>query len=324
MAAILRGFELRDWPSQVGTSVEEELRNTDCNSSNLKISGLQPKADQNAQYQQVPDRVAFIHKVSRYIDVSKPSHHSTQNLRPQKPNERPETPLRNITLSPFGSKKSHTAKSPSSRVTRGRMTKEASLSLGGRDTQQSLVNNMNDDLHGMMQPEQITQGDTQTQGVFNSTDTFPDASTATPTTIRALVLGPDEIETPFKIAAYSLRSAIRKRVQSKKLELQSEVVALAQKAGGTTASGEIIVCQCGLRKEEGDMVSVYIFGHHEHFLTPSLGPMLQLHVVAASSLLRICRKRRPPPPRRASAHLLRLHPSRKRRGCFCSAAATHY
>lgn len=117
----------------------------------------------------------------------------------------------------------------------------------------SLVNSMNGDLKDMMQPEQITQGDTQTQGGFQHF-AFEDAVTVTPTTIRAPSVQSSHMRTLVTTDTFPLLADTQNEIASRRLYLTQTASALASKAGGRTQSGQMVLCQCGFGKDEGDMV----------------------------------------------------------------------
>jgi hypothetical protein len=121
------------------------------------------------------------------------------------------------------------------------------------ERQSSLVSSMNSDLGDMMQPEQITQGDTQTQGVFQHSG-FEDAVTVTPTTFRGRSIQSSHLHTPVTTDTFPLLADTQRTIAARKPYLQQSANALAKKAGGRTESGQMMLCQCGLGKDEGDMV----------------------------------------------------------------------
>jgi hypothetical protein len=121
------------------------------------------------------------------------------------------------------------------------------------ERQSSLVSSMNSDLGDMMQPEQITQGDTQTQGGFQHS-VFEDAVTVTPTTFRGRSVQSSHLHTPVMTDTYPLLADTQQTIAARKPYLQQSANALAKKAGGRTESGQMMLCQCGFGKDEGDTV----------------------------------------------------------------------
>jgi hypothetical protein len=119
--------------------------------------------------------------------------------------------------------------------------------------QPSLINNMNGDLDGMMHPEQITQGDTQTQGTSRR-PVFEDATTVTPSSLRAPSVQSSHPQTPPTTDTFPLLSDTQHHIVARKPYLKRTANALAGEAGGRTASGQLVLCQCGCQKEEGGMV----------------------------------------------------------------------
>lgn len=121
------------------------------------------------------------------------------------------------------------------------------------ERQSSLVSSMNSDLGDMMQPEQITQGDTQTQAGFQHS-VFEDAVTVTPTTYRGRSVQSSHLHTPITTDTFPLLANTQQSIAARKPYLLQSANALAKKAGGRTESGQMMLCQCGLGKDEGDTV----------------------------------------------------------------------
>ena len=117
----------------------------------------------------------------------------------------------------------------------------------------SLVSSMNGDLEDMMHPEHITQGDTQTQGAFRRS-IFEDAVTVTPSSLRAPSIRSSHPQTPLTTDTFPLLSDTQHHIAARKPYLKRTANALASEAGGRTASGQLVLCQCGCQKEEGGMV----------------------------------------------------------------------
>jgi hypothetical protein len=201
----------------------------------LKITGLQSaKSSRPGRTQEVPSNVKFSTNVSRYNDVL---------LMPP-----PPVPQ-------------HTAPS-SRRVTYVQHLEELerrqSLAVKDADRQDaerqsSLISSMNSDLEDMMQPEQITQGDTQTQGAFQHS-AFEDAVTVTPTTFRGRSVQSSHLHTPITTDTFLLLAETQQTIAARKPYLLQSASALAKKAGGRTESGQMMLCQCGFGKDEGDTV----------------------------------------------------------------------
>jgi hypothetical protein len=151
---------------------------------------------------------------------------------------------------------------------------------------------MNGDLEDMMHPEQITQGDTQTQGVFRRS-VFEDAVTVTPSSLRAGSVQSTLLQTPPTTDTFPLLSDTQHHIAARKPYLKRTANALASEVGGRTASGQLVLCQCGCQKDEGGMVlSPSIrFLSIEHGLILLAGTMFILLDLAASSLLWLHRQR---------------------------------
>lgn len=126
---------------------------------------------------------------------------------------------------------------------------------------------MNSELGRMMQPEQITQGDTQTQGnFFAPTPTFEDEDlvTATPTTVHTSPARAAKKATNTNEGAFSLRPSKRKDLMQRKKHLTKTAQDIAEKAGTLTQTGQYILCQCGFGGEEGDMVQCSVCHTWQH------------------------------------------------------------
>ena len=117
----------------------------------------------------------------------------------------------------------------------------------------SLISSMNGDLEDMMHPEQITHGDTQTQSTFRRL-VFEDAVTVTPSSLRAPSVQSSHLQTPPTTDTFPLLSDTQHHIAARKPYLKRTANALANEAGGRTASGQMVLCQCGCQKEEGGMV----------------------------------------------------------------------
>jgi hypothetical protein len=204
-------------------------------STMLRITGLQnDETSSTGQISDVPSNIDFSSNVSRYHDI--------QLMPPPSTTRRPGAPTRGATLlsEPEGLQQNSTP------AAQGFGTQNA-----GRRS--SLVNSMNGDLRDMMLPEQITQGDTQTQGAFQRYP-FEDAVTVTPSSIRAPSVQSSHLRTPNTTDIFPLRSDTQHHIASRKPYLMRTANALASEAGGRTESGQFVLCQCGCQKEEGDMV----------------------------------------------------------------------
>lgn len=192
------------------------------------------KTSHTGQTQDVPSNLEFSSKVSRYHDVllvaAAPAERQASKL------ARGSTFLGN----PEG------------------LGRDQHAAVQGSDTQDigrrsSLVSSMNGDLEDMMHPEQITQGDTQTQGAFRRS-VFEDAVTVTPSSLRAPSVQSSHLQTPHATDTFPLLSDTQHHIASRKPYLKRTANALASEAGGRTASGQLILCQCGCQKDEGGMV----------------------------------------------------------------------
>jgi len=110
----------------------------------------------------------------------------------------------------------------------------------------------------MMQPEQITQGDTQTRApmyayVRTKTTASPTRGFRSPSTLDEATTVVSKQEPP------SLSQVTSTRLDSRKSELRQQARIPAKTKGGKgkgkAKSVEIVSCQCGCQEEEGAMVS---------------------------------------------------------------------
>lgn len=141
-------------------------------------------------------------------------------------------------------------------VTGTGLAKRMALRSDNAESQTSLVHNMMGDLDSMMQPEQITQGDTQTQSAYQQAG-FEDAVTATPTTMRATPSTGSRLRNPVSKDMFPLQSDTQQEIALRKPYLVKSAKALARKAGGRTATGQMVLCQCGFGEDEGEMVRLF-------------------------------------------------------------------
>lgn len=136
------------------------------------------------------------------------------------------------------------------------LAKRMALRSDNAESQSSLVRNMVGDLENMMQPEQITQGDTQTQSTYQRAG-FEDAVTVTPTTMRATPSTGSRLRNHVSKDMFPLQSDTQQEIALRKPYLVKSAKALARKAGGRTATGQMVLCQCGFGENEGEMVGLF-------------------------------------------------------------------
>lgn len=192
------------------------------------------KPSHTGQNQYVPSNMEFSSRVSRYHDVLLvASAAATQQ----------------VGTSDRGSTFLHNSED---------LERDRPAAVQGSDTQDvgrrsSLISSMNGDLEDMMHPENITQGDTQTKGALRRS-VFEDAVTVTPSSLRAPSVQSNHLQTPPTKDTFPLLSDTQHHIAARKPYLKRTANALASEAGGRTASGQMVLCQCGCQKEEGGMV----------------------------------------------------------------------
>lgn len=204
-------------------------------STALSITGLQnDKTSHTGQTQDVPSNIEFSSCISRYHDVQLVA---------------PPPVTQQVGISSQGSTFLNNS---------GRLGRDQPAAVRRSDTQDvgrrsSLISSMNSDLEDMMHPEQITQGDTQTQGVFRRS-VLEDAVTVTPSSLRAPSVQSTLLQTPPTTDTFPLLSDTQHHIAARQPYLKRTANALASEAGGRTASGQLVLCQCGCQKDEGGMV----------------------------------------------------------------------
>lgn len=149
-----------------------------------------------------------------------------------------------------------------SAVTAGLRTSSAVASTGA-ETQFSLIPEMQHALRGMMLPEDISQGDTQADAQFNGSFATRDTSE----TLRAADDSPSKYDgrtAPTEPDVYRIHARRAQEIKSKQGSLRQMSQRLAVAVGSRTEAGNIILCQCGHAKEEGDMVKCAICDTWQH------------------------------------------------------------
>jgi len=128
------------------------------------------------------------------------------------------------------------------------------------ETQSSMVNSMSHDLQSMMHPEEITQGDTQAWGGTFQRSAFEDSPTVTPTTTHVSTRKTKRFSTIVSNDTFPLTAETLRDISARKPYIKKAAKALADKAGGSNDTGQIVLCQCGFGKDEGDMVRAPLIG----------------------------------------------------------------
>lgn len=128
----------------------------------------------------------------------------------------------------------------------------APVALDAVNTQSSNVLEMKGAFQSMMQPERVTQGDTQTQTVFSALYP-PSETTATPS--RAARSPPAHInwasDSDSKLVLSQTSAARLKQVRARR-----QTRAKTKAKGAKAQVDDVVSCQCGHAEEEGDMVSI--------------------------------------------------------------------
>lgn len=132
------------------------------------------------------------------------------------------------------------------------------------NTQSSNVPMMRAALQNMMHAEHLTQGDTQTQSLLHPRLQAPSETTASPS--RADELTPDAqcalSSTGLAKAALSPTKATE--LQKERHSLQQKALKAVRKGSKKAKKSEVILCQCGYGKEEGEMVNCAFCNTWQH------------------------------------------------------------
>lgn len=122
------------------------------------------------------------------------------------------------------------------------------------NTQSSKIPEMTDRLEAMLQPEYLTQGDTQTQEVLRDHD----ARTHQPFSQLHGKSGPERSNgttQPGKKTEPTLRQQTLGRLEENRKQLCSTAYKFANVEGSKQKDGELVRCQCDCLDDEGAMVS---------------------------------------------------------------------
>ena len=122
-------------------------------------------------------------------------------------------------------------------------------------------------------------------GLDQRSHVFEDAVTVTPSSLRASSVQSTLLQTPPTTDTFPLLSDTQLHIEARKPYPRRTANALASEAGGRTASGQLVLCQCGCQKDEGGMVRPLSFGSPSTWSNFITGAMFILLNLAASSLL---------------------------------------
>ncbi|KAI7566359.1 hypothetical protein KC343_g4042 [Hortaea werneckii] len=122
----------------------------------------------------------------------------------------------------------------------------AASSNASQPRSSSALSRMKHEFEGMMRSETMSQGDTQSQ-YLGPPQTLNTKSTCSPSKLNATL---PRVATCQLCLISSKASEIARDAQN----LRRHARELAKSEGKTTKKGHILMCQCGLKEEEGDMV----------------------------------------------------------------------
>lgn len=153
----------------------------------------------------------------------------------------------------------------------------AASSNASQPRSSSALSRMKHEFEGMMRSETMSQGDTQSQ-YFGPPQTLTTNSTCSPSKLNARL---PSVATSQLCLISSKASEIARSAQN----LRTHARELAKSEGKTTKKGHVLMCQCGLKEEESDMVSEAERKLSRIVLTMEIGAMRNLSHMAASTML---------------------------------------
>lgn len=119
------------------------------------------------------------------------------------------------------------------------------------DTQLSNVDEMKEAFLKMMRPEEVTQGDTQTQPPLQASRSAASETTASPGRDDPSPLARKKSAAPKSDNRLVLSQTAAARIEREK---PKKTRATTKSKGSKAKSKHVITCQCGYAEEEGDMV----------------------------------------------------------------------
>ncbi|KAK5677100.1 hypothetical protein LTS10_010289 [Elasticomyces elasticus] len=121
------------------------------------------------------------------------------------------------------------------------------------NTQSGVTMKMKSAVGDMMQPQSITQGDTQTQHTIHPPPPAFNVSTESPG--RTTVSPPKSIMTPAVSSDRPMLSPTKAhRLAAERPRLQQQALDMVKQAGRRPKDNDTTLCQCGYEKEEDEMV----------------------------------------------------------------------
>jgi hypothetical protein len=226
----------------------------DMNSASLKVSYLHDpdlEAVSDLVPSEYPSKLVYGPAVSAQddIDISRPQEADAETVVSQTPLQRPLSrsstvsqiePSANLLFNQIATPL------PTSVVAANRKKSDDQVPADDdANTQSSVVPRMKTALNGMMYPEHMTQGDTQTQGLIR-----PPAAVS-----RVAESPPQNGKKHLPSQKMVLLPKVTQSLEAERSQLRKAVLAICKKAGMNTNQSEIVLCQCGHGKEEDAMVS---------------------------------------------------------------------
>ncbi|KAI6907450.1 hypothetical protein KC318_g9212 [Hortaea werneckii] len=122
----------------------------------------------------------------------------------------------------------------------------ATSSSASQSTSFSALSNMKREFEGMMRSETMSQGDTQSQ-YFGPPQVSANKSTCSPSKLNATI-------SPVVKSQVCLIPSKASKIARDAQRLRKHALDLAKSEGKKIKKGHIVLCQCGLKEEGGDMV----------------------------------------------------------------------
>ncbi|SMQ49166.1 unnamed protein product [Zymoseptoria tritici ST99CH_1A5] len=243
--------------------LENELHSA-YHSTTLKVSYLHDPALSDIVPSTYPTKLGYGDPISAQadIDISLPQEADAETVVSQTPKER-QVSLPSTLGSDRGVDRLITQMEtplPTAAMAANRKDSESpALSERDANTQSSVVPRMKSALGGMMLPEHLTQGDTQTQMPMRR-------PTAAARTISRVPNSPIEKEMstaredslkqqPPVTTKMMLLPKLANLLEAKKSKLRKTALSLSQSTNTDADKEERVLCQCGLARDAGDMVN---------------------------------------------------------------------
>lgn len=232
----------------------------------MRISSLQISGDhdddggETGKTRSFPTKLTFLHGASRDSDIEVTDSVKEIPMASQSTSMGRRNLAADVNAAEDQSNKPTAENDFLSAVSAGLRTSSAPANDQGTypESQPSLIPQMQHALRGMMLPEEISQGDTQAFGHASASLGAGNTFETRRASSRSGGASPQPEDT------YRLTTNRARAIKSKQRSLRDTARRLAVEVGSRTKSGNIILCQCGHAKEEGDMVQCTICDTWQH------------------------------------------------------------